>query len=486
MMHPISITRRGFLGSAAVSLCVAAAPFPPTETLAASGLRHDVGLLREVYEALHPGLLRYNSSGTTASRFDALADAASRGPMSLSAFYLLVSRFLGTVRCGHSYANFYNQPKATRTALFENADRLPFAFRWLGSRMVVTGDPHGIGIARGSEIVAIDGMPVGRLLSDLMPLARADGHNDAKRRRLMSMQSEDRYESFDVFFSLLAGRPRYSLLMESPDGRRSTRIVDAVALAERRKVMRTPAATGDSPVWTMERRGASAVLTMPSWALYDSKWDWRNWLDAEIDRLVAERVPALVVDLRGNEGGLDCGDRIVERLISRPTPASDARRLVRYRTVPDAMLRKLDTWDHACDDWGAAAQPFDSRFFQLTGPDQGVRILNPRGRRYAGSVRVLTDPQNSSATHQFAELVRRERLAALIGEPTGGNCRGLNGGYFYTLTLPASQVEVDVPLVGLFPTRTQPDAGVVPDVAAAPSRDDIASGADAAMARALS
>jgi C-terminal processing protease CtpA/Prc len=250
--------------------------------------------------------------------------------------------------------------------------------------------------------------------------------------------------------------------------------------------MKADAAPGDGPVWRMERRGGVAVLTMPNWALYDTKWDWHGWLDAEIDRLVAERVPALVVDLRGNEGGLDCGDALVERLIARPTPATDARRLVRYRKVPAGMLAKLDTWDHRSDDWGDAAQPFDRRFFQLTGPDQGVRTLTPRGRRYEGAVRVLTDPQNSSATHQFAQIVRREGLAKLIGETTGGNCRGINGGYFYTLTLPASRVEVDVPLIGQFPSRPQPDAGVVPDILVAATREDIVRATDQAMLRALS
>lgn len=481
----ISFTRRGALGAGATLLCAASIPRAFPEGLSPAWLRADVALLRQVYEALHPGLLRYNSATAMAARFDAFDRTVAAGSMSLPAFYLTLSRFLATVRCGHSYANFYNQPKATRTTLFDASDRLPFAFRWLGSRMVVTGDPHAIGIANGTEIMSIDGRSSASILANLMTVARADGHNDAKRRRLMSMQGEDRYESFDIFFSMLAGRHRYALRIEGPDGRRQTRSVDAVSLAARRKVMKSEAAPGDEAAWRIERRRGAAILTMPNWALYDSKWDWRQWLDREVDRLVADRVGTLVVDLRGNEGGLDCGDTLVERLITKPTPAARARRLVRYRRVPDAMRKQLDTWDHRCDDWGDAAQPFDRRFFELTGSDQGVTILQPRGKRFEGAVRVLTDAQNSSATHQFAQLVQREQLATLVGEPTGGNRRGINGGYFYTLTLPHSRVEVDVPLVGLFPLAPEPDSGIIPEIAAAPTRDDIARGFDRAMARAL-
>jgi C-terminal processing protease CtpA/Prc len=47
---------------------------------------------------------------------------------------------------------------------------------------------------------------------------------------------------------------------------------------------------------------------MPSWALYDSKWDWETFLDRGIDDLIDKRVPALILDLRGNEGGVDVGN----------------------------------------------------------------------------------------------------------------------------------------------------------------------------------
>ncbi|MFV3533568.1 hypothetical protein ACNJI7_21330, partial [Mycobacterium tuberculosis] len=90
--------------------------------------------------------------------------------------------------CGHSYVNPYNQRTGVAAALFDVPDRLPFDFLWLGNRMIVTADPFDIGMARGSEVLTIDGRPSGEILAALMPFARADGHNDAKRRRLLSVQ----------------------------------------------------------------------------------------------------------------------------------------------------------------------------------------------------------------------------------------------------------------------------------------------------------
>ena len=55
----------------------------------------------------------------------------------------------------------------------------------------------------------------------------------------------------------------------------------------------------------------------------------------------------------------------------------------------------------------------------------------------------------------------------IIGEPTGGNLRGINGGAMFFLTLPNTQIEVDIPLFASFPKdvdlSTVPNRGVVPD-----------------------
>ena len=98
---------------------------------------------------------------------------------------------------------------------------------------------------------------------------------------------------------------------------------------------------------------------------------------------------------------------------------------------------------------------------------------------------VLTSPQMSSATHQFAQAVRRHRLGLLVGEETGGNQCGINGGGFFFLRLPESGLEADLPLIGTFPRGPRPDGGVRPDVRIEPTVAAIASGRDPALSRAL-
>lgn len=477
--------RRTFVAAlgAAAAMPVFARVAAPT-TLRPAAMRRDVALLRRAYAALHPGLLRYQTPREASARFDALAAACNR-PMDISDFYLALAGCLTAIRCGHSYANFYNQSKAVQAALFDARPRLPITFVWVGGTMVVTGDLHRVGIARGSEIAAIDGRPAAEILAALLPLTRADGHNDAKRRQLLSVQGVDGYESFDVLYGLrFGGGPRYALDVRAPDGRARRVVVEGIDLAARRSGA-APVKDTDNPGWRVERRGGAAVMTMPGWGLYNSKWDWRGWIDGEVDRLIADRVSALIVDIRANEGGEDCGNVLLERLAQRPITADPARRLVRYRELPADLRPYCDTWDRSFDRLGVDARPYSDRFLELAGTDRDAAIIAPRGKRYDGKLIVLTGPENSSATFNFVQTVQRERLGTLVGEPTGGNRRGINGGCFYFLRLPDTGLEIDLPLIGTFPRVTPPDAGIVPDVAAPRTPHSIADGIDPAMAAAL-
>jgi C-terminal processing protease CtpA/Prc len=101
-------------------------------------------------------------------------------------------------------------------------------------------------------------------------------------------------------------------------------------------------------------------------------------------------------------------------------------------------------------------------------------------------VAVLISPVNSSATFSFARRVREARAATLIGEPTGGNLRGINGGAYFFVRLPESGLEFDLPLKGYFPEgRTPPDAGVRPDIHVGITASAIASGDDPQLAAAI-
>lgn len=447
-----------------------------------AGLKGDIRILREALQ-LHPGLYRYSSPAAIEERLLRLELDFAAAPTT-ERRYLLLSLFMASLRCGHSYCNFLNQKKPVAASLFDRPTRLPFQFAWIGRRMVVTGDPAGLGLARGTEILSVNGAAASAMLDALMPYARADGHNDGKRVALLGVAGAESIETFDVFQGLVFGAPGgvHRLVLRPPGGPKRTVELPAIGLAQRRaqRRLRDPASNGPVWDWSMPADGV-AVLTMPTWALYNSKWDWRTWLDDRLSSLSGAK--GLIVDLRGNEGGQDCGDRLLARLPDPPVGRPTFERRVRFRRTPAHLDPYLDTWDDSFRTLGAAARPIGGGFLRLDDVP-AEEIGPPGGPRLAVPVAVLIGPANSSATFQFAQNARRSRLVRLFGQTTGGNRRGINGGAFFFVRLPASGLEFDLPLIGFYPPGTPPDAGLAPDVAVAPTLRDVASGRDPAMAAA--
>ncbi len=488
------------LFSSLLILLAAAPPLhpQPDRLLKATDLQQDVAILREAYETLHPGLYRYNTRVAMDGHFQDLATQLNHD-QSLANAWLAFSVFAAKIRCGHTYPNFFNQDKPVVNALFSGQNRVPFYFEWIDGVMVVTRDfTPGHALPPGTRVTGINGIPASTILARLMTIARADGSNDAKRIALLGVRGDDTYETFDIYFPLLfpVSSPNLFLEVAEPTSRQAhTLAVTALTSEQRVAPIKDRAAAlkgGAEPVfeWRYLPDG-SAYLRMPDWSLYDSKWDWKAWLTARLDELATRNPPALVLDLRGNEGGLDVGDAILPRLIDRQIQVSAMRRLVRYRKVPADLVSYLHTWDPGFKDWGDTAADLPApiptappvHYFELARKgDGGIDTLQPQGRRYSGKVYVLVDANNSSATFNFARTLQQNKLGVLVGEPTGGNQRGINGGAFFFLKLPHSGIEMDLPLIATFPVTPAPDAGLTPDIAVHLTAADIAAGRDPALA----
>ena len=435
-------------------LAVTAAPLhadAPPPKLDRAALAADIDVLEQAYTELHPGLYRYQTPEQAQAHFAALRQALDHEGVTLPQAYLAFSRFAATVRCGHTYANFYNQPKALRQALFENPNRLPFYFRWLDSRMWVTRDltaDHAL--PAGTEVLAVDGLPVARVLAGLLPYARADGSNDAKRQALMQVQGEDKYETFDIFLPLVFPQtdvPVHRLRVRLP-GSRTVRTRDVPSQSYAARLAARPEAPDDETHgWRFSLDDPRyALLRMQDWALYDSRWDWKGFIETSFAQIAAAPRPAM---------------------------------------VPVALAPVLDTWDDSFKDWGDAAQPFDARYFKLVRDADEARDrrrIELRAPLFRGRVFVLIGASNSSATFQFAELLQQTHRATLVGTPTGGNRRGINGGAFFFLRLPNSRIELDLPLIARFPPGDPPDAGLLPDLPVATTARDLELGRDPELA----
>lgn len=479
------------------SICSAQVTVP---TFKAADLLADAAILRSAFEQLHPGLYRYKTKAAMDADFATL-DRQLDHDQTLQDAFLAFSEFAAKVRCGHTQANPFNQSKALVESLFKSPTRLPFYFDWLDGQMIVTRDFTADRVLPlGSKVLRINGVLASSILARLMTIARADGANDSKRIAQLAVNGGSRYETFDIYYPMFFPQKHgsYALLIQYPRSNTIKKLTvtpltfeQRIAPIQRREEQRQG---GDGALFESKYLpDGIAYLRMPTWALYNSRWNWKQWLDAQLNDAATRNAPALILDLRGNEGGDDVGNQLIPHFIDAPVVLSSVGRLVRYRKVPDDLVPYLDTWDKSFRDWGISAvdlsepwptAPAGVNYLKLTRYDDDASagdIIKPAGKRFRGKVFVLIDAANSSATFQFAQNMQSHHLGTLIGQPTGGSQRGINGGAFFFLRLPHSGIEMDLPLVGTFPPTPAPDAGVTPDIFVKTTASDIATGHDAVL-----
>lgn len=481
-MH--SINRRQTLKSLGALGSVAAVS--PHSLAQSPDISEDFRVLRAALD-IHPGALRYLNPAALDVAIETF-EAEFAATEALDERYLILSRFLSKLRCGHSYANFYNQSDAVSEALFNRRTRLPFAFKWLADEMVVTEAAPDVELPRGSLIISINGVAPSQVLATLMPYTRADGAAPGKRKALLEVQNRSRFEYFDIFHGLIYGEPPggvHHISARVPGGEEISIEAPAIDLAARR-VMRD-AVMGKrgptDPLWSFDVRDGVGIMTMQSWTTYNTEWDWSGWLDDTLSE--AAKLRGLIIDNRQNEGGDPAvGVLLLSRLIREPLALPDIKRFVRFRTFPETLRPHVGTWDPGFYSIGEGANAVGHGFYELPAAQQ-VTEIQTRGRAVDVPTVLLTSPTNSSAAFTFALVAQSSGRMTLVGEPTGGNRRGINGDGFFFTTLPISGIEFDLPIVGQFPTTPQPDAGVIPDILLSETAEDIAEGRDPAMSYAL-
>ncbi len=452
-------------GLGAALLCL---PASATEALTPEQARREAGILADTLRALHPALDKYRSQAevdASFARFTARAHAAR----SAADMYLAATELAASIRCGHTWTNVLNQGGAIRQRLLEAADKLPLAMTLVEGRWLVLASAAP-GIAAGDELVSIDGRDSAQVVASMLPYLRADGASDGKRLRQLGHDRPD-YSMMDIVWPLLAPPAGgvYRLGVRRGDG--ALRMVDAHAmtLAARTAALRSHSVFKASSAWRLQVHGEHAVLTLPTFSVYREKLDWRQFLADSFAELRRKRVARLVIDIRDNEGGDGAiGLALLSYLVAAPLQVRSDQSVTTYERVPYRFARYLDTWDFSFFDRTGMVDRI------AEGPQAGrlsfrphaarLHLVEPRSERFRGAVWLLVGPENSSASFAFARLAQQSRAAILVGQPTGGNQRGLNGGQLAWVTLPHSGVAVDIPLLASRYEADTPDASLTPDI----------------------
>lgn len=451
----------------------------------AQQLQADFAVLKKSYETLHPGLYKYADKATIDGYF-AECQQALNHDQSLTDTYLAIMKLTARFKCGHSYPNFYNQEGDVK-ALFEQKNCLPFWFRLVDNRMVVTQSANA-DVPIGVEIQAIDGVPVGKIIQTMLPLVRADGSNDSKRRDLLQIGGQN-YEYFDVLLPMLfpTGKPTFTLKMNDLRTKKSSVVTVKGVLHTSRndQIKRSYPSTDDTTATFGWLNANTALMRINTFANWKTEFNFGKFYDESITEFKQRNGQNLIIDSRRNEGGdFENGKKLIRHLIATPIVLDELQDCWAYTSMDSSLSPYIQNrWGYQ---WRyRPASDFDrlpSGQYRAKG-SRSPEPVQPANSRLSAHVYLLTSATNSSAGLLFANAMKTHKLATLVGQMTGGNQKGITAGALFFMQLPNTKIEVDVPLIGMnyAEAAKRPDAGVVPDVYVKPDAMDVVSGIDTEM-----
>ena len=170
-------------------------------TIPSKKLLADFEIVKAAFTTIHPGLYRYNTPETIDQHLADLKMELSKD-LTIPEAYIAFSRFTATIKCGHTYANFWNQPMLVKRAISYQPDKIPFQFRIVEKRMIITesATPE---LKKGMEVVAINGQPWEAILPELLQLVKTDGANEGQQLVNLQLSGTSKFESFDIYFPIL-------------------------------------------------------------------------------------------------------------------------------------------------------------------------------------------------------------------------------------------------------------------------------------------
>jgi len=438
-----------------------------------SQLLNDLHFIRNTLKGLHPCVDRFHQEKAFDDAYET-ACAAVRNADSLSgkSFFRIVNPYVAKLRCGH----IKFMPPAKDFPFFYHANNvLPCIVRFdeSGSLLILNAVNSEL---KGHYLTEIDGKPIEAVLGELKLQMLADGYIESS----VYAQIEQYFSAWYADF--IQESASFQVTASNETGEKKSWKLDGISASEWQQLHASSGNLTKNNVLKI-LNDSVAYLKIP--VFYSSKGNrhFVNFLDSAFTAVRLKNTPNLIIDLRDNEGGNDrLGKELYARIALKNFKYYD-RIEVKVKSKKQAPYYKQAYFPRFI---GLA------KFFIKEGKDgkllfkkhQNLGLHKPAKNAFAGKVYFLANGLSCSVTSEFLAVAKSENRGIFAGAESGGAYEGNNSGTFAIYKLPATGIDLGVPVAAYYSAVVPPEKsgrGIIPDIVVSPTKSDLLNSRDSAM-----
>ncbi|MBP7558379.1 MAG: hypothetical protein KA821_19040, partial [Chitinophagaceae bacterium] len=448
-------------------------------------LEKDFNLLVSSLKEAHPGMYIYTSQ----AQFDSLISERRqllRDGLNGLAFYNIVAPLVAATREDHCDIHLSEEIKKYMVSdgLF-----LPLVVIHLHEKTYILNDSADGTPLKGFELLAVNDLDIREITERLFASFGADGY---------ILTSKYRYLDFrglaHEYARVIGQQEENTITVLNPlTQKKETHKIHAVP-ASALAALHSGVLTNNTIRQEIERP-AQLQLLPPNTALLSFRtfansqyrkyqMDFRQFVDSSFRIIAANNISHLIIDMRDNGGGSEGNE---DFLFSYLTDLPYTK--YRYVQVSDTNFSFLPYTDYAAEtDQRELKQELteenewsdDGKLYRKPGLYVPTA---PRADAFKGTVYVLIGGWTYSGGAEFATLMSEHTNAVFIGEEGGGGYTGNTSGTLLEVTLPATGVKIDIPIIRfvLETKKGRFGRGLIPDYEVQPAFNEFIKGYDAEL-----
>jgi hypothetical protein len=469
----------------------------PDPKLSLKQQNEDFAIFKKGLEEGHSGMYYFITQARFLQQCDSVQNTFREG-LSEGDYYLKLRYLITLLSHGHTriklpYRGFVNYKMMV---LDSNKLYLPFQFRIAKDQLIVLEDCSNEQlIPRFSVVKSINGVSAGQLIKEMRTYIPADGVNQSFKDYTLY-----NYFYFHHLFNLFyPDKKGVKIEIEKNQTHFYMELLRPKAIEKNYLAKTQKGISTYGPQLAYQADLTKSVGTLRVGSFYKGLIEGKGqrfepFLDSCFSDLQQKSIQNLILDVRSNEGGGDNYDRILFNYLGDLNLGKPITYLpgTQFSTLPYAI--------NLSDDVSMFVQNpqefLNENTLQLKQKYQDM--MDPyspqaRSNRFNGNIYLLTDGGSFSATTYLIGFLYKLRQAdpqrkiLFIGEENGGDifCGTLCAGQSYTIKLPNSLIEVDMPILCFGELKKDYPKQRLPDYEAFPTHETLKQGKDAAMEFAL-